>query len=95
MLPITKPLHLTLPTHALALALASTLGEFGLAAAAGLIAGYLVYELGHVAAHVLVADHPWPRLQAQHLAHHVDDSRAFGITTGVWDGVFGTRGGPP
>lgn len=89
-LPITKPLHLTLPAIALGVGLASTQGPLGLAAAAGLVAGYLGYELAHVAAHVLVGDHPLPGLQAWHLRHHLDPGRAFGITNSVWDRVFDT-----
>ena len=90
-LPITKPLYLTLPAIVIGVGVVSTLGPLGLAVAAGLVAGYLGYELAHVAAHVLVGDHPLPNLQALHLQHHVDPRRAFGITNGVWDRVFGTQ----
>ena len=90
-LPITKPLYLTLPAIVIGVGVVSTLGPLGLAVAAGLVAGYLGYELAHVAAHVLVGDHPLPNLQALHLQHHIEPGRAFGITNGVWDRVFGTQ----
>ena len=90
-LPITKPLCLTLPAIVIGVGVVSTLGPLGLAVAAGLVAGYLGYELAHVAAHVLVGDHPLPNLQALHLQHHIEPGRAFGITNGVWDRVFGTQ----
>jgi sterol desaturase/sphingolipid hydroxylase (fatty acid hydroxylase superfamily) len=64
----------------------------GLAFTAGFIAMYLVYEILHRRAHT----HP-PRgrygrwLRRNHFAHHfVDPRRAQGVTTPVWDRVFGT-----
>ncbi len=92
--PITKPLLLTLP--ALALGYAATIGLTSLDLAtpiwSGLIAGYLGYEVLHVAAHMLGSDeHPLPGFQRAHLDHHRDISRNFGITSPLWDRILGTR----
>jgi len=88
--PISKPMHLTLPAIAIAAATAALVSPPALAVVAGLVAGYLVYELLHVAAHVLPEDHPLPGVQRWHLAHHRDPRSGFGITSPVWDHVLGT-----
>ncbi len=65
----------------------------GVCFSTGFIATYLLYELLHRRAHT----HP-PRgaygrwLRRNHFAHHfADPRRAQGVTTPVWDRVFGTR----
>lgn len=64
---------------------------FALVFMAGLITGYLFYEFIHLADHARLR---WPivrqlmRYHARH--HHVDEHRTFGVTTPVWDWVFGT-----
>lgn len=93
--PISKPLRLTMPAIAIAIAIAWVLGGLALAVCAGLIAGYLVYEVMHVGAHVLHDDHPWPAQRRRHLAHHGDPGRWFGITNPLWDRVFGTTSSGP
>lgn len=67
--------------------------QAGSVATLGFIAMYLLYEVLHRRAHT----HP-PRgrygrwLRKNHFAHHFADPRlAQGVTTGFWDGVFGTR----
>lgn len=67
--------------------------DLGTAATAGLVTGYLWYVFVHYATH-----HWRPRpgsyiyrarmRHAQH--HHRSDEGNFGVTTGVWDYVFGT-----
>ncbi len=67
--------------------------DLGTAATAGLITGYLWYVFVHYATH-----HGQPRRgsylyrarmrHARH--HHSSESGNFGVTTGVWDHVFGT-----
>lgn len=67
--------------------------ELGVAGTLGFIAMYLLYEILHRRAHT----HPprgrygrWRR--KNHFAHHFSDPRlAQGVTTPVWDVVFGTR----
>ena len=91
--PIVKPPALTLGAFALTLTLAATLA--GLARVApfwgGLVAGYLLYELSHVAIHALdEARHPWPAQRRRHLDHHADPHRSFGISSPLWDLVLGT-----
>jgi sterol desaturase/sphingolipid hydroxylase (fatty acid hydroxylase superfamily) len=91
-LPITKPLRLTLPVLVAMAAAAILVAPGSLGLVAGFVAGYFLYEVAHVAAHVLGDAHPLPGLQAAHLGHHryrVD--RAFGITSPLWDRVFSTR----
>ncbi len=58
----------------------------------GLLIGYLFYEAVHLSAH---AAHPLPGLRSLrrlHLRHHYGgNDRAFGVTSPLWDWVFGTR----
>jgi dihydroceramide fatty acyl 2-hydroxylase len=65
---------------------------------AGLILGYLLYELAHLSAHHGVARAPLLRwLRRHHLRHHFDNAGSnFGISSPLWDAVFGTlRRRPP
>jgi dihydroceramide fatty acyl 2-hydroxylase len=57
-----------------------------------LILGYLLYELVHLSAHHGAARAPILRwLRSHHLRHHFDDAGAnFGISSPLWDVVFGT-----
>ena len=58
----------------------------------GLLVGYVVYDMIHY------ATHHWPMksrvgrfLKEYHLRHHyVDDQRAFGVSTPLWDFIFRT-----
>jgi 4-hydroxysphinganine ceramide fatty acyl 2-hydroxylase len=91
--PVVKPPALTLAAFAATFAVA--VASLGMARAAplwsGLIAGYLVYELSHLAAHRLGEErHPWPAQRRRHLRHHDDASLGFGISSPLWDRVLGT-----
>lgn len=58
---------------------------------AGLLTGYLIYEGVHLAGHARRC--PWPMrvLVRYHARHHFqDDRRTFGVTSPLWDWVFGT-----
>ncbi len=93
---IGTPTWISVCTFAvLVLAPLTLLGDLSVATAvsAGLMLGYLWY----VAVHHLV--HHWHpghstylyRLKRRHaLHHHHDEERNFGVTTGLWDRVFGT-----
>lgn len=65
-----------------------------LGAITGLIVGWLWYGIVH---HVIHHRRPRPlamalkALSRRHLRHHGVGSGNFGVTTGVWDQVFGTR----
>jgi sterol desaturase/sphingolipid hydroxylase (fatty acid hydroxylase superfamily) len=52
----------------------------------------VVYDLTHYALHhVPLRGRTLRRLRAHHLRHHYGDhERGFGVTSGVWDWVFGT-----
>ncbi|MCY1057504.1 sterol desaturase family protein [Nannocystis sp. SCPEA4] len=92
--PITKPLVLTAPALLAGHAAVSWLTGSSLVAPlwAGLVAGYLGYEVMHVAAHALAPEeHPLPSFQRAHLDHHVDIRSNFGITSPLWDVLLGTR----
>lgn len=91
--PIVKPPAATLGALFTGFALsAAVLGAARVAPLwAGVLMGYLVYEVAHLAAHLLdEARHPWPAQRARHLLHHRSPGACFGITSPLWDAVFGS-----
>lgn len=65
----------------------------GFACTLGFISMYLLYEFLHRRAHTHPPRSSYGRwLRRNHFAHHfVDPRRAQGVTTPIWDVVFGTR----
>lgn len=65
----------------------------GLSFTGGFVAMYLLYEVLHRRAHTRPPRGPYGRWRRRnHFAHHfVDPRRGQGVTTPVWDRVFGTR----
>jgi len=59
---------------------------------AGLIIGYLVYDYTHYYLHHAVPKTKFGRrLREQHMRHHFQDHRfGFGVSSPLWDAVFGT-----
>ncbi len=93
-------LRLVLPPAASLLLGAGFLGLFvavagspGVAGFVGLASGYLVYDLIHYAVHHVRPRFLWhARLRAHHNNHHFHDpTRRFGVSSPLWDVVFGTR----
>jgi sterol desaturase/sphingolipid hydroxylase (fatty acid hydroxylase superfamily) len=84
-----------LAVTALMLPLAIVAGDtaIGLSFTAGLIGMFLLYEVLHRRAHTHPPSGPYGRWRRRnHFAHHfVDPRRGQGVTTPVWDRVFGTR----
>jgi sterol desaturase/sphingolipid hydroxylase (fatty acid hydroxylase superfamily) len=58
----------------------------------GFVAGYLAYDMTHYATHHLRPRTRWGQLLRKHhfLHHFKDDNQRFGVSTPVWDWVFGT-----
>jgi sterol desaturase/sphingolipid hydroxylase (fatty acid hydroxylase superfamily) len=83
-----------------AIVLAGALEWFGLAPGAifygGIVCGFGVYEYVHYRIHFASpANGVEARLRARHLAHHLREPDAiFGVTTRLWDVVFGTEPKP-
>ncbi len=69
------------------------LGDSGTWLFFGFVCGYVAYDLTHYACH------HWPmrgpigaRLKRHHMHHHfIAEHKNFGVTTIIWDRVFGTR----
>jgi sterol desaturase/sphingolipid hydroxylase (fatty acid hydroxylase superfamily) len=59
---------------------------------AGFVFGYLVYDMLHFAFHHIPMTGRIPKyLRAYHLRHHFkDDGTAYGVSSPLWDYVFGT-----
>lgn len=59
---------------------------------AGFVAGYLVYDMTHYATHHHRPRTRWGRMLRQHhfLHHFKDQSQRFGVSSPLWDWVFGT-----
>ena len=66
------------------------------AVVAGLLLGYVVYDLTHYALHHATFQAPWLKaLKRLHMQHHfVDPDRGYGVTSPIWDWVLGTRSLP-
>jgi len=62
----------------------------------GIVCGFAVYEYVHYRIHFAAPSNPVEaRLRARHLAHHMSEPDAiFGVTTRLWDVVFGTEPQP-
>ncbi len=62
----------------------------------GLVAGFAVYEWVHYRMHFAAPASAFEaRLRARHLAHHFRaPDECFGVTTALWDRVFGTEPAP-
>lgn len=67
-------------------------GTVGAAYVLGVIGFYLSYELSHRLEHVHPGLGPYGRwARRHHFTHHfVDPKRNFGVTSPIWDVVFGT-----
>jgi sterol desaturase/sphingolipid hydroxylase (fatty acid hydroxylase superfamily) len=84
-----------------ALATACGLWFFGLAPAMqfylGLLCGFVAYEAIHYRIHFSAPRSGLEaRLRARHLAHHMRAPKEiFGVTTALWDRVFGTEPAAP
>ncbi len=68
-------------------------GRFAPAAFAGLLAGYLFYDTVHYATHHFAMKRGvWLWLKKYHMRHHYqDDDVGYGVSSPLWDYVFGTR----
>ena len=71
-------------------------GRVAPAAFAGLLVGYLFYDMLHYATHHLPMKRGvWLFLKRYHLRHHYQDDHAgYGVSSPLWDHVFGTRSAP-
>lgn len=58
----------------------------------GFIIGYLMYGTMHYAIHAWNPPTKWlkPLWRNHHLHHYKDDGRGYGVSTTLWDRVFGT-----
>ena len=59
---------------------------------AGFVAGYLVYDMTHYATHHHRPRTRWGRMLRRHhyLHHFKDECQRFGVSSPLWDWVFGT-----
>jgi 4-hydroxysphinganine ceramide fatty acyl 2-hydroxylase len=92
---ITVPVYASLPIASALVGLYWLMAGCWEAAAllmVGTIAGYLYYEAMHFFIHRGSPRRGWlARLRRQHFFHHFkDQERCFGVTTALWDGIFGT-----
>ncbi len=60
---------------------------------AGFTGGYLFYDMTHyMLHHTQFKSGFWKRLKQQHMLHHYDDAtKKYGVTSNIWDKVFGTK----
>ena len=60
--------------------------------AVGVWAGFLYYEWVHYRVHTSGSTLGLKHHRSRHFNHHfVDDTKSFGVTSPLWDFVFGTR----
>jgi 4-hydroxysphinganine ceramide fatty acyl 2-hydroxylase len=67
--------------------------RFAPASFAGMIVGYLFYDMLHYATHHFSMKRGvWLKLKQYHMRHHyADDDTGYGVSSPLWDYVFGTR----
>jgi sterol desaturase/sphingolipid hydroxylase (fatty acid hydroxylase superfamily) len=68
-------------------------GRLAPAAFAGFLVGYLFYDMVHYATHHFSMKRGvWLWLKKYHMRHHYDDDHSgYGVSSPLWDYVFGTR----
>ncbi|SMD14245.1 Fatty acid hydroxylase superfamily protein [Pedobacter nyackensis] len=59
---------------------------------AGFILGYLFYDMTHyMLHHAQFKNGVWKRIKQHHMLHHYDDStKGYGVTSALWDKIFGS-----
>lgn len=59
---------------------------------AGFILGYLLYDITHyMLHHAQFKSGIWKRIKQHHMLHHYDDStKGYGVTSALWDKIFGS-----
>jgi len=69
-----------------------TMGNFVFVFFPGFILGYLMYGTMHYAIHAWNPPFKWmkPLWRNHHLHHYKDEHAGFGVSTTIWDRVFGT-----
>ncbi|PWT77255.1 MAG: fatty acid hydroxylase [Bacteroidetes bacterium] len=68
------------------------IGKIALMFFPGFLLGYLLYGSMHYAIHAWNPPFKWmkPLWRNHHLHHYKDDHKGFGVSTTIWDRVFGT-----
>lgn len=63
-----------------------------LALFSGLVAGYLIYDITHYSIHHFnIKNKFWLKIKNHHILHHYkDNTNGFGVSTSIWDYIFGT-----
>ena len=95
---LVMPLGFSIPLGILIyVAIYFTIGQlYGEAIFAGLVLGYLGYDGTHYAVHHFRQKTRLGRFVKRHhmLHHHVDNEGGFGVSTPLWDVIFGTMPRP-
>jgi sterol desaturase/sphingolipid hydroxylase (fatty acid hydroxylase superfamily) len=58
----------------------------------GFVFGYLCYDISHYAFHHLnFKNKLWMKLKKHHMLHHYsDDTKGYGVSSTLWDKIFGS-----
>lgn len=59
----------------------------------GFLLGYLFYDMTHYMLHHAKFNSPfWRKLKQHHMLHHYDDAtKGYGVTSDLWDKIFGSE----
>lgn len=59
----------------------------------GFITGYLIYDMTHYALHHHnFKSSFWKKLKKHHMLHHYsDETKGYGVSSAIWDGIFKTN----
>lgn len=90
---LVLPFILTLPiTIGLYFLLTDMMPSYGHAACAGVLFGYIGYDVSHYVIHRAQPKTRFGKFRRDHHYHHhfKDQTKCFGVTLPIWDYVFGT-----
>ena len=75
----------------LILGLLFRIGWVGLVLYSGTALGYIIYDTIHWSVHFIDADWKWyKKIRSHHMRHHRSPDSRFGVSSTLWDHVFGT-----